>query len=86
MSGYYGLHPHDFLAVLRHLLSLAHLEIEDRESVEFALSHCEGGLDFADALHHASYRNCLERASFDDLKFALRAVKLGMAPLVRATR
>lgn len=86
MRGYYGLHPHDFLAVLRHLLSLPHVAFEDRDSLEQALAHCEVGLDFADALHHASYRHCRQLASFDDRKFARKAAKLGMTPPVRPPR
>ena len=42
----------------------------------------ERGLDFADALHHASYRDCDAMASFDDKRFARRAAKLGLAPRV----
>jgi hypothetical protein len=36
----------------------------------------------ADALHHASYRNCASMASFDDRRFARRAKKMGLAPAV----
>ena len=31
------------------------LTVEDRNAVERALSNADAGLDFADALHHASY-------------------------------
>ena len=33
-------------------------------------------------MHHASYRACASMASFDDQKFARRAKKLGLAPMV----
>ena len=46
------------------------------------LSNCDAGIDFADALHHASYRSCDNVATFDDRKFARRAKKLGLAPAV----
>jgi predicted nucleic-acid-binding protein len=83
MRGYYGFSSDDTVAVLRHLLSLTHITVEDRTGVENALSCCESGLDFADALHHASYRNCESMMSFDDRRFARRAAKLGLVPAVR---
>lgn len=68
--------------VLRHLLALKHVTIEDRDVIEQALSNCDAGLDFADALHHASYKTCESVATFDDRRFARRARKLGMTPAV----
>lgn len=82
LRGYYGFAQGEVLAVLRHLLALSHVTIEDRGTVEHALSHCDAGIDLADALHHASYRSCAGMASFDDRKFARRAKKLGLAPAV----
>ncbi len=61
---------------------LAYVTIEDRSTVEQALSHCDAGIDLADALHHASYRSCASMASFDERKFVRRAKKLGLAPTV----
>ena len=82
MRGYYGFTQIEAVTVLRHLLALAHVTIEDRSTVEQALSHCDAGIDLADALHHASYRACTSMATFDDRKFARRAKKLGLAPAV----
>ena len=82
MRGYYGFAPVEAVSVLRHLLGLPHVTVEDRSTVEHALSHCDAGIDLADALHHASYRACASMASFDDRKFARRAKKLGLAPTV----
>ena len=82
MRGYYGFTQIEAVTVLRHLLALAHVTIEDRSTVEQALSHCDAGIDLADALHHASYRACTSMATFDDKKFARRAKKLGLAPAV----
>jgi predicted nucleic-acid-binding protein len=82
MRGYYGFEPAQAVSVLRHLLALPHVTIEDRGTVERALSHGEAGIDLADALHHASYRACTSVASFDDRKFARRAKKLGLTPKV----
>jgi len=82
LRGYYGFAQGEVVSVLRHLLALSHVTIEDRSTVEHALSHCDAGIDLADALHHASYRACASMASFDDRKFARRAKKLGLAPAV----
>jgi predicted nucleic-acid-binding protein len=82
LRGYYGFAQGEVSGVLRHLLALPHVTIEDRVTVEQALSHCDAGIDMADALHHASYRNCASMASFDDRRFARRAKKMGLAPAV----
>jgi predicted nucleic-acid-binding protein len=86
MRGYYAFSPKQIAKSLRHLLSLEHVEVEDRASVLTALSHYEAGLDFADALHHASCRHCDSVASFDDRKFARRAGRLGLAPGIAAPK
>ncbi len=83
MRGYYGFTQAQVASVLRHLVGLRHVTIEDRDAVELALSHCEAGIDFADALHHAGYRTCASVATFDDRRFARRAKRLGMAPAVK---
>ena len=80
MRGYYGFTATEAVSVLRHLLSLPNVTVEDRGTVEHALSQCEAGIDLADALHHASYRSCESMASFDDRKFARRAKRLGLVP------
>ena len=80
MRGYYEFSTAEIAGVMKHLLALRHVTVEDRESIVQALTHCEAGLDLADALHHASYRNCDSMASFDDKKFARRARRMGLAP------
>lgn len=82
MRGYYGFSQTEIASVLRHLLGLTHVTVEDREAVEQALANSDAGVDFADALHHASYKACTSVATFDDRKFARRAKRLGMAPAV----
>ncbi|MDR2243915.1 MAG: type II toxin-antitoxin system VapC family toxin [Burkholderiales bacterium] len=82
MRGYYGFTPVQVASVIQHLLVQAHIRFEDRASVEQALSNCQAGLDFADALHHASYKSCASVASFDDKKFGRRAKQLGLAPAI----
>jgi len=58
----------------------------DRTAVGRALDLYIAGLDFADALHHASYFECESMATFDDRKFARRAGRLGLTPTVRVAR
>jgi predicted nucleic-acid-binding protein len=82
MRGYYGFAQTEVASAVRHLLGLTHVTVEDREVVEQALANNDAGVDFADALHHASYKTCASVATFDDRKFAPRARKLGMAPTV----
>lgn len=82
MRGYYGFAQTGVASAMRHLLGLTHVTVEDREVVEQALANNDAGVDFADALHHASYRTCASVATFDDRKFAPRARKPGMAPTV----
>lgn len=82
LRGYYGFTQDEVAGALRHLLALPHVNVEDRSAVELALSHCDAGINLADALHHASYRACASMASFDDRKFARRAKKMGLTPAV----
>jgi len=82
LRGYYGFAPAEVASVLRHLLALPHVTIEDRGTVEHAMSHADAGIDMADALHHASYRACASVASFDDRRFARRAKRMGLSPPV----
>jgi predicted nucleic-acid-binding protein len=86
MRGAYALEREQFAGVLEHLLASPHITIEDRLSVEAALASYRSGLDFANALHHATYRTCDAMASFDDRKFARRANKLGLLPAVSVPR
>ena len=82
MRGYYSFDQAQVASVMRHLLDQAHITVEGRDAIEQAIFNCEAGIEFADALHHASYRSCETVATFDDRKFARRAKKLGLAPAV----
>jgi predicted nucleic-acid-binding protein len=86
MRGAYACAPTQFAGVLEHLLASPHVKVEDRISVEAALNGHRNGLDFADALHHASCRTCTAMASFDDRRFARRANKRGLMPVVSVPR
>lgn len=82
MRGYYEFERAAILKVFRHLFALPHVTIEDRLIAEQALANYASGLDLADALHHAAYRQCKSVASFDDKKFRQRAQRLGLAPAI----
>ena len=83
MRGVYESTPREFIAVAEHLLASLRVSVEDRVAVETALVGHRQGLDFADALHHASYRSCDQMATFDDRRFSRRAARLGLVPEVR---
>ena len=83
LRGYYKSPSADVLSVLRHLVSMPNVEIEDQVAVELAISALADGFDFADALHHASCRHCTSLATFDDRKFARRAATRGWKPPVK---
>jgi len=82
MRGYYRFTASEIISVFQHLLSLEYVNLEDRASIEQAVSNFKLGFDFADALHHASYKECDSVASFDDKKFARRAMRVGLNPAV----
>jgi predicted nucleic-acid-binding protein len=86
LRGYYRFGHADIGRVFAHLLAQPHVQIEDRSAVERAVRNHAAGLDFADALHHASYAECASVASFDDRRFARRAKKLSLVPAVRLPR
>lgn len=83
LRGVYGHPPADVCRVFEHLLALEHVEVEDRATVETALGNLKRGLDFADALHHASSRACEGFVTFDAKRFAGRAKRLALTPPVR---
>jgi len=82
LRGYYDYPPAQIVLAFAHLLAQPQIEVEDRTRVEQAVRNYVSGLDFADALHHASYADCQQVASFDDRGFARRSRKLGLAPPV----
>lgn len=83
LRGVYGHPPEAVCRVLDHLLSLDHIEVEDRSTVESALGNLKRGLDFADALHHASSRACEALLTFDARGFVGKARRLAITPPVR---
>ncbi len=86
LRGYYKSPVGDVTNVFRHLLAMPNVEIEDRVAVALATVALDDGFDFADALHHASCRHCTSMITFDDKKFARRAVKKAWKPTVKVLR
>jgi len=86
MRGYYGFSAKEIAAVFKHLLSFKHVSLEDRYCIQQAVANFELGFDFADALHHASYKECAKMLTFDDKKFARRVTRLGLNPGVIVPR
>jgi predicted nucleic-acid-binding protein len=82
LRGYYGFPVEQVLQVYDHLLAHPGLTAEDRPALEQAVAGVRNGLDFADALHHASCRCCASMASFDDRRFVRRSRQLNLAPRV----
>ncbi|HBH74012.1 MAG TPA: nucleotide-binding protein [Synechococcales bacterium UBA10510] len=82
LRGYYGFAMEAVLQVFEQLLNHTCLSVEDRPDLEQALAGLRSGLDFADALHHASCRDCEVIASFDDRGFARRIRQLNLPPPV----
>ncbi len=82
LRGIYHVGPTDMQEVFLHLLSLNQVDIEDRVAVQSAATALGQGFDFADALHHASYRTCNSVATFDDKGFVRRAKKAALKPAV----
>lgn len=80
LRGYYGFAREEVAQVFAHVLAQPYIHVEDRAAVERAVAAHAAGLDFADALHHASYAECHDMATFDDRGFQRRARKLGLAP------
>lgn len=82
LRGYYGFAVDQVLQVFDRLLRHTCLQLEDRPVLEQAVEGLRSGLDFADALHHASCRSCEAIASFDDRGFARRIRQLNLPPRV----
>ena len=82
LRGYYGFAVEAVLQVFAVLLAHPCLTLEDRPALEQAIAGLEAGLDFADALHHASCRDCEAMASFDERGFARRIRTRNLAPRV----
>ncbi|MDO9226073.1 MAG: type II toxin-antitoxin system VapC family toxin [Pseudomonadota bacterium] len=82
LRAFYGFTAEDFVRVIRHLLGLPNVSVEEWARVADALGWHLQGLDFADALHLLASSHCTEFLSFDDRRFARRARRLDITPRV----
>ena len=82
LRGYYRYSHQQVGQVMNVLLAMPNVNLEDHVEIEQALAGQRDGLDFADALHHASCRNCTVLASFDQRSLAGPARQLNLQPRV----
>ena len=77
LRGFYELPTRDISRVLRALVSIEHITLEDRDAVLVALDAFDKGLDFADAMHLARSSRASGFATFDR-RLAKRAMGLAL--------
>ena len=82
LRGFYDQARNDILRVFDHLMALPMVRVEDENVVTLALDAYRSGLDFADALHHASAHECERFLTSDDRGFAPPAGRLKLKPVV----
>jgi predicted nucleic-acid-binding protein len=82
LRGFYGQTRGEILRVFDHLLALPMMRIEDDSVVSAAIDAYRAGLDFADALHHASAHGCEQFLTFDNRGFVRPAAKMKLQPKV----
>jgi predicted nucleic-acid-binding protein len=81
MRGFYEMPRQDIARVLRALLGIEHVSVEDRGGVLKALDAFDAGLDLADALHVCRSGHAAEFTTFDR-RLAKRAARLLLIPPV----
>ena len=77
LRGFYELPTRDISRVLRALVSIEHITLEDRDAILVALDAFDKGLDFADAMHLARSSRASGFATFDR-RLAKRAMGLAL--------
>ena len=83
MRGFYALSARNVSRVLRALVSIEHITIEDRVAVLAALDAYDNGVDFADALHISRSARASVFATFDrQLAKRARRAQLGSVELL----
>jgi predicted nucleic-acid-binding protein len=70
------------IQIMEHLLGLANVNVEEAGRVAQAIDLLGQGIDFADALHLAGSGHCEALYTFDDRRFARRALRLDTVPKV----
>jgi len=86
LRGFYKIDPAGFRSAIMHLMGMPHVTVERWEAIKDALELHQSGLDFADALHWTCSAHCDSMLTFDDRRFARRARRLGLAPVVSLAR
>ena len=81
MRGFYALPRRDIVRVMRALVGIEHITLEDRGAVLAALDAFDAGLDFADALHVTRSFRAAAFATFDQ-RLVKRAQGLALSPPV----
>ncbi|MBI3372785.1 MAG: type II toxin-antitoxin system VapC family toxin [Betaproteobacteria bacterium] len=82
LRAFYGFAAGDFVRVVKHLLGLPNVRVEEWSRIADALVLHTEGLEFADALHLLASSHCTEFMTFDDRRFARRAKRLRVTPAV----
>lgn len=83
LRAFYGFGIAEFARVLQHLMGMPNVRVEDWAHIHSALQWHVQGLDFADALHLAGSAHCSDLLTFDDKRFARKAGRLALQPVVR---
>lgn len=81
LRGAYKFSPGEIAAAMEHLTGLDNCATENEGAILEAIRNYKQGMDFADAVHHASAARCAGLATFDK-KFVRRANQLGIKPPV----
>jgi AbrB family looped-hinge helix DNA binding protein len=82
LRGYYRFSRQQMEQVITVLLEMPNVNLEDHVEIEQVLAGQRDGLDYADALHLASCRNCTALASFNQRSLAGPARQLNLQPRV----
>ena len=82
LRDFYGFAADDFVRVVKHMLGLPNVSVEEWPRIADALAWHTERMDFADALHLLASNHCTEFTFFDDRRFARRAKRLGVTPTV----
>jgi predicted nucleic-acid-binding protein len=85
MRGFYELPAEAFCRAAEHLLGMSHVVVDRWEHVKDAVDLHRRGLDFADALHWASAKDCERLETFDG-RLARHARRLEIQPPVTMAR
>lgn len=72
LRAFYGFVADDFVRVVRHLLGLPNVSVQEWSQVADALAWHADGLDFAEALHLLASSHCTEFLILDDKRLARR--------------